>query len=301
MKDALKFIVYLLAVLVLGCLIAPPLWWVGQGLGSVFGLEILTEQTFQRYFNRAVLIAAVVLLWPLIRWLDIRSWSDFGLRSNPQSLHHVATGFVLAFGLLLVMGLASVTLGIYDFQSTIRWSKFWKIPGTMLAVSLLEEVLFRGAILGLVMRTARPMTAAFFTSALYSIVHFLKPLEIELDAIIWTSGFALLPFSFHQFADPLLVLGGFSTLFAIGIVLALTRLSTRSLWLPIGLHAGWIAGNRVFNITFKQQDTLWPWFGPRIEIGLAPLLTVLITGLTLAWLLHRKDFALFCCNERKCR
>ncbi len=288
MKYALRITACLMAVVVLGCLLAPPLWWAGQSVGSALGLELLTGQSFQRYFNRSMLVAAVVLLWPLIRWLEITSWRDFGLARNPQAFKDAVIGFVLAIGLLLAMGLVSVGLGVYDVQGTIRWGKFWKIPGTMLAVSLIEEVLFRGVILGLVLRTARPFTGVLFTSALFSIIHFLKPMEVELATISWASGFALLPYSFHQFADPVLVLGGFSTLFAIGVVLALTRLATRSLWMPIGLHAGWIAGNRVFNITFKQQDTLWPWFGPRIEIGLAPLATVILTGLVLAWLLKKQ-------------
>ena len=288
LKDALKFLLYFAAVIVCGCALAPPLWWAGQALGAALEIELLTDQTFQRYFNRAILVAAVVLLWPLFRWLDIRSFADFQLRRNRRAARDAGVGFAAAFLLLLAMGGVSVACGIYELQEIIRWYKYWKIPGTMTAVSLLEEALFRGVILGLVMRSSTPLAAAVFSSALYSIVHFLKPQEVDLGPVHWLSGFQLLPYSFHQFAEPLLVLGGFTTLFAIGLVLAQTRLATRSLWLPIGLHAGWIAGNRVFNITFKQQEVVWPWFGPRIEIGLAPLATVILTGLLLHLLLRRR-------------
>lgn len=288
MKAALLFLAYFLGVIVLGCLVAPPLWWAGQAVGGALGLDILTDQTFQRYFNRAVLVAAVVLFWPLFKALDIRAWSDFRLRRNPRPVRDLGLGFASAIVLLLAMGLVSVAAGIYELQEVIRWGKYGKIPGTMAAVSLLEELLFRGVILGLVMRTSGAWTAAIFSSALFSIVHFLKPREVDIGPVDWLSGFELLPYSFHQFAEPWLVLGGFTTLLAIGLVLAVSRLRTASLWMPIGLHAGWIAGNRVFNITFKQQDVAWPWFGPRIEIGLAPLATVVLTGVVvLALTRHR--------------
>ena len=45
----------------------------------------------------------------------------------------------------------------------------------------------------------------------------------------------------------MLVLAGFTTLFLIGLILADARLQTRSLWLPIGLHAGWILASGAFN------------------------------------------------------
>jgi len=234
-----------------------------------------------------MLIAAILLLWPSIRWLKIRGWQDFGIRRNNNKFRHVLAGFAFAFVLLMVMGFIAVQLDIYHLQKNIRWDKMLKIPATMIVVALLEEFLFRGAMLGLLMRRTRSFSALLFVSFLYSIVHFLKPMEnVDTGAITWASGFQLLPYSFHQFTQPMLLLGGFCTLFAIGYVLGQTRLRTRSLWMPCGLHAGWIAGNRVFNITFKRHDELMPWFGPRIEIGIAPLITVILTGLLIMWWLR---------------
>jgi CAAX amino terminal protease family. len=46
--------------------------------------------------------------------------------------------------------------------------------------------------------------------------------------------------AFAGFGDPMMVLAAFATLFLIGCILADARVLTRSLWLPIGLHAGWI-------------------------------------------------------------
>ena len=62
-----------------------------------------------------------------------------------------------------------------------------------------------------------------------------------------SSGLTCLVHSFDQFADPGLVLAGFATLFVIGAILAYARLRTKSLWLPIGLHGGWIFASIIFN------------------------------------------------------
>lgn len=55
-----------------------------------------------------------------------------------------------------------------------------------------------------------------------------------------TSGFAMTAEIFRRNAQPALFLSEFLTLFAIGLILALARTRTASLWFPIGLHAGWI-------------------------------------------------------------
>ena len=283
MNDATKITLYILGTLLLGCLLAPPLYWAGHASG----IPYLLDQPFQRYFNRAMLIAALALLWPALRWLNLQGWRDLGLRPNPSPWKHIFLGFTAAFFLLLLLGGVAWALDLYRMHDDIRWDKLAKMPLTAVTVALLEEFFFRAAMFGLVRRSMGTWGAAVFVSAIYSIVHFLKPLHRELESINMTSGFLILPDAFHQFAEPLLLLGGFSTLFAIGMVLNFTVIRSGSVWMAVGLHAGWIAGNRTFNILFKRRDELQPWFGERMEIGLAPLLTILLTGLLVAYFLRR--------------
>jgi membrane protease YdiL (CAAX protease family) len=293
-STALKITAYLLGTILLGCLLAPPLFWLTTAVYGVWPLPFLEDLSFQRVFNRAMLISAVVLLWPVIKWLSIGNWRDLGLEKNPHRWPDLLVGFALAFFLLIAMGLVAYALEIYHVQRTIYWEKFLKVPLTMTGVSLVEEFFFRAALLGVLLRTLKPFPALVYISALYSIVHFLKPPEenVVFDPVTWGSGFALLPHTFSGFTEPLLLLGGFLTLFAIGMVLGYSRLWTNSLWLALGLHAGWIAGNRTFNILFKQDEKHpdWAplWYGERIEIGLAPLITVILTGLLVALWVRRR-------------
>ena len=79
-----------------------------------------------------------------------------------------------------------------------------------------------------------------------------------------------------------MVAAGFTTLFLIGWILADARWQTRSLWLPIGLHAGWILTSGVFNKVALRQLIALPWLGKNLLVGIVPLA---VAGLT--WLIMR--------------
>ena len=101
----------------------------------------------------------------------------------------------------------------------------------------------------------------------------------------WFSGFVSLAHSTDQFSEPTLVLAGFTTLFVIGVALAHARLRTQSLWLPIGLHAGWIFFSEAFSKIARREVVALPWLGKSLLIGLVPLAVCLSSWLLLRiWL-----------------
>jgi membrane protease YdiL (CAAX protease family) len=295
--DIRRIAAYFLAVLALGALLAPWLYGGGIWLGGVISpLEFLQRVPFQRYFDRAMLVAAVALLWPLIRSLRVRGWTDLGLAPNARWRRDLAIGFALAAGLLLALGLVFLMTGLYKWRSAWNWSALPNAALSAAAVSLLEESLFRGALLGLVLRSARSWPAQIFVAALYAIVHFLKPpgnsaqLAADLGPIHWLSGFQFLPKVFWQFSEPGLLLGGFVTLFLVGMILGLITQQTRSLWCAIGLHAGWVFGLKTFSaFTAPTRPDLLPWVGQNLLIGLGPLLTVVITAALLRVFIDRRN------------
>src|SRR5205823_13985050 len=73
LKDAVRLLVYLLATVLLGALLAPPLFWAAQWLIGHGWLTFLSRFDFETFFHRALLVAAAVLLWPLARSLSVRS------------------------------------------------------------------------------------------------------------------------------------------------------------------------------------------------------------------------------------
>ena len=290
MSNLLKIALYFVGTLLLGALLAPPLYWAGHALGGAFPpLGWLRETDFQRYFDRAMFLAALLLLWPAVRALRIGGWRDLGLEPDPRAWQHAAGGFFLAGGLLWLLGVWFWKLHIYALRSTLPPGVLASFLVSAVAVAAAEEAFFRGVLLGLARRTARPAPALVFVSALFAVLHFLKPPSRALaqPAVDWSSGFAFLPKTFWQWHDPLLVAGGVTTLFLVALVLGYARLRTRSLWLPVGLHAGWVFGLKTFNKVSRHLSPPNLWIGDDLLHGLGPVLVVALTGVLLWWSLEK--------------
>lgn len=286
MNAACKIVLYFIAVLLIGALLAPPLYWAGTAL-----IPMLREEQFQKFFNRAALIAAAALLWPLAKSFRVKSVRELGIEPNPRWLRDLVIGLVAAIGLMIALCV------VLDLFEGFKWHapkdrKLGDIPKVLLSsatVSLLEEALFRGAFLGVFLRTMGKWNALFASSFLYSIVHFIKPKDVVIAAadVHWYTGFELLPAVFSQFGEPMLIFAGFTTLFAVGWVLGYVTMVTRSLWMAIGLHAGWVICVQGFGKIAKLAKNKLPWIGSELVVGIAPLITVILTGL-LCWLLVRR-------------
>ena len=282
MSSLLKIAAYFVGTLLLGALLAPPLFWAGHALGThVHALRWLAATDFQRYFDRAMFLAALLLLWPAVRALRVNTGRDLGLRPDPRPAWHAALGFVPAAGLLWALGLILWRAGVYTPRPGA--SSPGALAGSLLtaaAVGVAEEAFFRGALQGLVARTARPGAALVSVAAIFAVLHFLKPPEHAADhaAVTSLSGFVFLPKCFWQWGDARLVLGGFLTLFLVGLVLGWARGRTRALWLPFGLHAGWVFGLKTFSHASRHTAAGSFLVGDDLLHGLAPVVVVLLTG-----------------------
>jgi uncharacterized protein len=278
-------LVYLLATVLLGALLAPPLFWLGQSLAANGSLTFLAGYDFETFFHRALLLAAIVLLWPLTRSIEIRSLTDLQLAPNPHRWRDLLAGALLSALPLLCCGAILLATPIFSMRGAINWAAVAKVAAAALFVPIIEEAFFRGLVLGALLKPGRQFMSICLTSVLYSIVHFLKAPEHTSLEVTWTSGFNSIAHAFVQFGDPLLVGAGFTTLFLIGWILAEARLLTRSLWLPIGLHAGWIFTAGAFNKIALRQWILLPWLGKNLLVGIVPLAVACLTWLLLrAWL-----------------
>ena len=277
MKDAARLLLYLAGVLLLGAVGAPPFYWLGQFLSAHQILPALAKFDFESYFHRALLVAAVCLLWPLLRSLTIRQWRDLDLQKNPRAGADVAAGFVIATIPLLCCGAALIALQIYSLRPSFLWHKMPDVIAAAIFAPIVEEVFFRGFILGVLLRRSSRLLALLLTSAFFSIIHFLKTPDLTMpnDTVGWTAGFVSIAHSFSQFADPLLLATGFLTLFTLGCILADARLQTRSLWLPIGLHAGWVFANAAFSKAAHREALALPWIGKDLLVGIVPLIIAL--------------------------
>ncbi len=160
-----------------------------------------------------------------------------------------------------------------------------------IGAGIIEELIFRGLILGLWLRACSVRVACLGSALMFSFVHFLKPprgSSIE-DPFAWDSGFEILASTLGHFTQPEFFVTEFTTLAVLGLLLAFCRVKTHSLWLPIGIHIGLVFALKIFSMTQKLDPSspLQPWWiGGDLKSGLLPLIAL---GLcfSLCWALVR--------------
>ena len=302
-SDAFKLTAFMAAVVFLGALLAPQLHALGQWIVAKGWLEgtgvgdSIERAKITRYFNRALQGSALLLAYPFVRWLGLKRGTNWLLlEKNPHRSKHLVIGFYLAAGTLLALGIVYIQIGWYrpfDSGKTIPALLFSALV-TGFSVALLEEFLFRGALFGLILRTLSPRKALIFLSIFFAVVHFLKPPDdLELPPVEWDSGFWLLGQIFGQFADVVdFLLPELVLLFVVGWVLGYARLKTGSLWMSIGLHAGWVFGIKFFSGSTRKVasiEEMLPWAGPNLRVGICSVVIVILTGVAI-WGLLKKSY-----------
>jgi len=313
-SGAFKLLVFLAGTVFLGAVFAPALYWGGKYVvaegwlegGWLEGLHgSMDRAPFSRYFNRAILLGALLMLYPTLKWMRTEagasaSWRErLGLEPNRAWWRHLLVGFLVAGGSLLLLGWFYVGRGWYaprDPGESVG-AVLLQALGTGLAVGLLEEFVFRGALHAVLARVMRPRWTFFVIAAFYAVVHFFQaPRRLEIGEVDAGTGFwmvgRLFGHFFSRFADPYFLLAEFAVLLAIGLVLGYTRLETKSLWLGIGLHAGWVFGVKTLSPlterTFGRAE-LMPWLGDSLRVGAVSCLVVAATGFGLwLWLRRRR-------------
>jgi len=276
---------YFVATVLFGALVAPLLFWAAEALAARGILPGLAQYGFESFFHRSLLLGAILFLWPLLRSLRVRDSAALGLEPNRRWGRDVLLGFLLSMLPVIICEIGLIRTGVYSLRDSPDWAALVKIVPAAIIVPVLEESLFRGLLLGVLLRGLRPWPANFLSAAIFSIIHFLKAPDETSSVVQWQSGFISLDHAFDQFRDPMLVLAGFSTIFVIGLVLADSRIRTRSLWMPIGLHAGWILSSMTFGKIARREMLALPWIGKSLLVGLVPLAVCLVSwGLLRLWL-----------------
>jgi membrane protease YdiL (CAAX protease family) len=316
LSDVLKVWLYAAAFVLLGGWISPFLFNAGKALAEVGAakqtnglLEWLAGQCrvmdFPAFFRLSLIFSAVVLFFPLVGWLRggrAQEGTKVGalrlpegarqlsagqrLWKNPLGPMQAVWGFVAVTVLFLMIATMLAAGGVFE----------WKSPGEPMVgivlrvitisvvMAVVQEFLFRGVAMGIFLRAMRPAWAIGLSAVLFALVRLLNPppgLNV-LDPDAAGVGFELLRRIAEQFSEPRVVLGTFVPWVGLGAMLAYARWETASLWLPAGLHAGWIFINGLLAyLTWpvSYPDTLvWLISGSTLQQGLAPLAGILMAG-----------------------
>lgn len=253
MLAVLIFLTIFISSLFVGTILAYPIYKI---------VSILADVNF-----RDVIILSTQLTGLAGSLLYLRYTTDFTFENLGYAFRGTAVkrdGFVsFIFGLMVLvfLGISFYLLGIYDLHSS-RDFEFQAVPmlilgamGTGLFVAIFEETVFRGALLqGLYKKLSAPL-AIIITSLAYSWVHF-----IQFDVPPGSDNITLFtaPTNFISAYTDFLFDGkmdAFLSLFVLGILLGMIRVKQGNIINCIGLHAGLVAGIKIFRYLAEYQST----------------------------------------------
>jgi uncharacterized protein len=297
--DILKVWLYAAAAVLLGAWMCPLIYNAGKALAEVSTGKQLNDPLewlahlcrvadFPQFFVASLILAAVILFLPFMSWLR-RGGMRTGqrLQPNPAGPKQAAAGF--AGVSLLFLGIAGMLLLTPVFEWKSSPGNLLRIVSLSLMLALvsgfLQEILFRGIAMGVFLRSMRPAAALGLSAALFAFVHFLDPPRgmTVMDPDAGGTGFEMLRKIGGQFSDATVIHGIFAPLLALGGVLAYARWRTASLWLPTGIHAGWIFVNGLLG-SYVETSRQGP--GGVLNHGIIPLVGILLAGVLIHHLTH---------------
>jgi uncharacterized protein len=196
--------------------------WVATGIALAFAIartDFPDNQLTILFVNElALFVPAIVAMLFIVRFVDRRPLKAFGVGLLPNWQHHLATGLAMAAVMLGILVAACYLIGYVRMSWTAPQVPASMLLGTLVFLMLaaaVEELVFRGLPLQLLIDGMGEWPAVIAMSALFGALHLDNP------SATW--------------------LGMINTVVA-GILLSLAYIRTRSLWLPYGIHVGWNVG-----------------------------------------------------------
>ncbi len=241
----LAFVLALLAAMLFAAVASP---WV-QAL-----LAPLAVFPLHRVFSRLTMLGVIgITTWLLLRYrLANRALLGFDA-PWPRFLHRALTGLAAGLALMAVALLPLFLLDVRGWNERVPadWSGWLALAGKGLgsgiAVALIEESFFRGALQGALQRLGATRWALFAVPLFYAAVHFLgRAASVPYEEVNAASGFVALGGFFAGYAQPLAIVDAFVALWCVGLLLALVRRRWGDIAGCIGLHAGFVAVIAVF-------------------------------------------------------
>lgn len=287
MRSFFALVLFLAAALVAAAALAYPAWWL---------VGLVSEQPIHRVMHRiAMLVAFIGLIVIFKRWRVTREALGYALPTH-EFVRQLCFGLIAGAAIMSPLILMLFGLDVRVGKPSFVWSA--SHLGAIIASSLLsglviafiEETFFRGALFSVVKRESGVGPAIVLPSVLYASVHFLGGrLRLPRDEIHWSTGFAVLNKLFEKYAAPMELVDSFLALFAVGVLLAVVRVRTRSIAACIGLHAAWVCTiQSVRRLSTVEQDAAASWVVGSYDgvIGWGAL-TLIAVILAAYWLLTR--------------
>jgi membrane protease YdiL (CAAX protease family) len=199
------------------------------GIGTAIGQAFESVDQPGRAIIRAVIIIAMVLAaykFVIVR-LGTHPRDDLPARG---ALRNLGIGLAIGFGLMAAAVGVAALLGVYTILGKGDTSKLViELVTVAIMPGFMEELAFRGILFRWLEEFGGSWLALLITSALFGLAHIMNP------NATWFSSFAIAVEA--------------------GVLLGGAYMLTRSLWLPMGLHAAWnFTQGEIFDVPVSGLD-----------------------------------------------
>ncbi len=272
------FVMALVVAMLAAAILSP---WVQAALAplAIFPLH--------RVFSRLTMLGVIVITaWLMLRHGLARREVLGYQRTLPAFLRHALVGLAAGIALMMVALTPLFLLDLRELNGRAPaalqgWALLaLKGLGSGIAVALIEETFFRGALQGALQRLGAMRWALFAVPVLYSAVHFLgRATSVPYEAVNGLSGFVAWSGFFASYARPVSILDAFVALWCVGLLLAMVRRRYGDIAGCIGLHAGFVAAISLFRkVSSPAPAGEWSFLVGSFD-GLLGIWIAAVTGL----------------------
>jgi CAAX protease family protein len=228
---------------------------------------------FPRIFDRTMMATLLLaMLWSArdLRLGDLLRGGFFHpvRESVLRYLRGLAVSFC-AIAILTALALAVGDGGVGHFGAVA--SRAPKYLLSAIVIAIIEEAFFRAFLLGGMKADFGARVALFASAGIYAVAHLVRsPARFYVTGYSPAAGLATLAHSADQLSHPATAIPILIGLFLLGLVLGEAFLLTGSVYLSMGLHAGFVLGAKLWPKIVLGRAVL-PWWivgaGPVPMIG----------------------------------
>ena len=296
MRSLARFVLFFAGCVLFAAVASPGLClgarWLADHTTWEFA-DYLARHPFHRYFNRCLQGALLLGIWPLLRASGFASLRALGLR-GPGVTRDIFLGLATSLGVLVLYVGLLLAFGWERVRDTPPVERLGGILAGVVLTAVLVAFLEEGFLRGYLFQMCRREGGGFFAYALqiliFPVLHFVKPPNAAaLGPVDAWSGFHMLGTSLGHFTHPSGIVGGLIVLAAIAWMLCRALVCRGNLWMPIGMHAGWIIVLQLSS-EFLQQGVAassWPgWVlgGGNLSHGVLALVPLAVQAILLGLL-----------------
>lgn len=210
-------------------------WHINQRVTEM-AVSTLTRSILGVLIAFIPLASAVAITAAFARVLDRQSLITLGLNYDGESLTRMSIGAAISLSCVTVVFLMGVLMGYIKVRpSRLSEDAVSSLPlflGGLVdffTAAVFEEIIFRGYVYFLLLQAGGIYAAIIGSAVVFSTAHLIKHANMPLMYVL--------------------------NAFLFGIVAAVCRYTTCSLWLPIGLHFGWnVVSGPIFGLPYSGRN-----------------------------------------------